>query len=213
MLSLRSIKSGTAILLLTIVLSACSSGPTLPGNGSGGSSASNSPVPADISPQAQTLFEQATAVMASGDFLDAELRFQELLLQYPDIPAAHVNLAIIHANNGNDEAARVAIDEALAIDPNFAPALNQLGMLLRKNGKFPEAEAAYLKAVTVSPEYPLAHYNLGVLYELYLQRLDMALQHFQRYQELAGEDEQVAKWITDLERRVAANQSASNVAE
>jgi tetratricopeptide (TPR) repeat protein len=151
--------------------------------------------------------------MAGGDLLDAELRFKEFLLQYPGVSAAWVNLAIIHVSNGNEDAAQDAIDQALAADPNFAPALNQLGMLLRRNGNFQEAEAAYLKAVTVSPEYALAHYNLGVLNELYLQRLDVALQHFEQYQALVGDDEQVEKWIADLERRVAANQRTANVAE
>jgi tetratricopeptide (TPR) repeat protein len=162
---------------------------------------------------ALTLFEQAAASMAGGDFVEAELRFKEFLLQYPEYPGAHVNLAIIHASNGNDAAARSSIDSALALEPDHPAALNQMGMLLRRNGKFLEAEAAYLKAVTVAPEYALAHYNLGVLNELYLQRLETALQHFQTYQSLVGEDKQVAKWITDLTRRVAANQRTANVAD
>jgi len=168
---------------------------------------------AEIPPQTQTMYEQAVAVMASGDFLDAELRFKEFLLQFPGYPGAHVNLAIIHVNNEDDEAARAAIDAALAIDPVYAPALNQHGMLLRRNGNFLEAEAAYLKAVTASPDYALAHYNLGVLNELYLQRLDVALQHFERYYAIVGDDKQVEKWISDLTRRVAANQRTANVAE
>jgi tetratricopeptide (TPR) repeat protein len=86
-------------------------------------------------------------------------------------------------------------------------------MLLRRNGNFLEAEAAYLKAVTVSPDYALAHYNLGVLNELYLQRLEAALQHFETYQSLVGEDKQVEKWIADLKRRVAAIQRTADVAE
>ena len=167
----------------------------------------------DIPPAALTLFEQATAEMAGGDFLEAELRFKEFLLQYPDYPGAYVNLAIIHSNNGDEAATEAAVTAALALQPDHPAALNQLGMLLRKNGKFLEAEAAYLKAVTVSPEYALAHYNLGVLNELYLQRLDAALQNFETYQSLVGEDKQVARWIKDLTRRVAANQRTANVAD
>ncbi len=167
----------------------------------------------EIPPQAQTMFEQAVAVMAAGDYLDAELRLQEFLLRYPGYPGAHVNLAIIHAENGDDAAAQGEIDAALALNPDHAAALNQQGLLFRRNGKFFEAEAAYLKAVTASPDYALAHYNLGVLNELYLQRLDSALQHFERYQELVGEDKQVEKWIADLRRRVAATQRTANVAE
>ena len=166
-----------------------------------------------IPAEAQTLYEQATAVMAAGDFVDAELRFKEFVLLYPDYPGAHVNLAIIHATNENDPATQAALDAALALDPNHPAALNQMGMLLRRNGNFLEAEAAYLKAVTVSPDYALAHYNLGVLNELYLRRLEPALQHFEIYQGLVGEDKQVEKWIADLTRRVAANQRTANVAE
>jgi hypothetical protein len=46
-----------------------------------------------------------------------------------------------------------------------------------------------------------------------LQRLEVALNHFETYQSLVGEDKQVAKWIADLTRRVAANQRTANVAE
>ena len=178
-----------------------------------GSAAGEAGVAREIPPETLTLYEQATAVMAAGDFVDAELRFKEFVLMYPDYPGAFVNLAIIHANNENDEATREAVDAALAVDPNYPAALNQLGMLLRRNGNFLEAEAAYLKAVTVSPDYALAHYNLGVLNELYLQRLEAALQHFETYQGLVGEDKQVEKWISDLTRRVAASQRTANVAE
>jgi len=211
-MSLRRCTEAFAILLAALAISGCASGP-------GERSAGNVPPPekrgdgSDVPDRALTLYEQATAVMASGDFSEAELRFEEFLLQYPDYPGAHVNLAILRVEKGDDQAAREAVDAALAIDPDYAPALNQLGMLLRRNGDFSGAESAYLKAVTAEPAYELAHYNLGVLNELYLQRLDVALQHFERYQELVGNDEQVEKWIADLRRRVAASQRTANVAD
>jgi len=208
-----------AVLLAMLVLAACGGSAgvksaDVPQQASGSNSEGDGvEMAAVIPPGVLMLFEQAAASMAAGDFVDAELRFKEFLLQYPEYPGAHVNLAIIHASNGNDAAARSSIDSALVLEPNHPAALNQMGMLLRRNGKFLEAEAAYLKAVTVAPEYALAHYNLGVLNELYLQRLETALQHFQTYQLLVGEDKQVVKWITDLTRRVAANQRTANVAD
>jgi tetratricopeptide (TPR) repeat protein len=207
---------GLTLLGLALAASGCaSSGPRADGAESGRTEQSAPGVPgaAEVPPEALTMYEQAVAVMASGDFLDAELRFKEFVLRYPGYPGAYVNLAIIHVNNDDDEDARAAVNAALALNSEYAPALNQLGMLLRKNGKFLEAEAAYLKAVTAKPDYALAHYNLGVLNELYLQRLDSALQHFERYQEIVGGDEQVEKWITDLQRRVAASQRTANTAE
>ncbi len=166
-----------------------------------------------IPPQVQTLYEQAVASMAAGDDMDASLRFQEFLLQYPDYSGAHVNLAIIHARNGDDAAVEASITDALILDPLQPQALNQLGMLLRRQGNFEAAENAYLKAVTADPDYALAHYNLGVLNDLYFQRLDAALQHYERYQEIAGEDKLVMRWIADLKRRVTATQRSANVTE
>ena len=201
-----------AIVLCAIVLSGCASGPNRAQTGTSRDQAAAERLrgtPAN----ALTLFEQAVAVMAAGDATDAELRFKEFLLQYPEYPGVHVNLAIISARAGDDTAAEGHIVDALIIDPEHAAALNQLGMLLRRQGKFIEAEAAYLKAVTASPDYALAHYNLGVLNELYLQRLDAALQHFERYQEIEGEDKQVVKWIADLRRRLDAQQRTAKVAE
>ena len=37
---------------------------------------------------------------------DAELRFKEFLLVYPEYPGAYVNLAIIHIRNENEDEAR-----------------------------------------------------------------------------------------------------------
>ncbi len=163
--------------------------------------------------KAQTLYEQAVASMAAGDTIDAELRFQEFLLAYPDFPGAYVNLAIIFAGRGDDQATENSLTDALILDPQHPVALNQLGMLQRRQGKFLQAEAAYLKAVTASPDYALAHYNLGVLNDLYLQRLDAALQHYERYQEIAGEDNLVTMWIVDLKRRIGVAQRTASVTE
>ena len=204
---------GAAVASLTILLAGCAASGTKPEKSEVESEVAPAPIVFEVSPEAQALYEQAVWTMASGDIVDAELRLKEFLLQYPGYPGAHVNLAIMYREKGDTDAAMAEVEAALAIDPNNPAALNQKGLLLRKNGKFVEAEAAYLKAVTASPDYALAHYNLGVLNELYLQQLDVALQHYEVYQSLVGEDEQVGKWITDLKRRVAANQRTSNASD
>ncbi len=204
------------IALCALVLAGCAAGP-----GAERASKKNVQTGPDGKPlvtreipaKAQTLYEQAVASMLAGDTIDAELRFQEFLLAYPDFPGAYINLAIIFAGRGDDKAVENSLTDALILDPEHPVALNHLGMLLRRQGKFPEAESAYLKAVTASPDYALAHYNLGVLNDLYLQRLGAALQHYERYQEIAGDDKRVNIWIADLKRRIGVAQRSANVTE
>lgn len=199
--------------LCLLLIGGCASGPGQKARPTAPVAGAEQGAVREIPARAMTLFEQAVAIMSTGDIVEAQFRFQEFLLQYPDFPGAHVNLAIIHAQNGDDQAAEDSITDALIIDPEHPAALNQLGMLLRRQGKFAEAESAYMKAVAADPDYALAHYNLGVLNELYLQRFDAALLHFEYYQSLIDEDKQVEKWITDLKRRVQANQRTANVTE
>ena len=210
----RTRGKGLALLATLLWIGACASGPKPAESDAARAGAGGKPVAdREIPAKALTLYEQAVASMAAGDSIDAELRFQEFLLQYPDYPGAHVNLAIIFADRDDFQAAENSLTDALIIDPEHAQALNQLGMLLRRQGKFEAAESAYLKAVTASPDYALAHYNLGVLNDLYLRRLDAALVHYERYQALNGEDKQVTRWIADLKRRIGSQQRTANVTE
>ena len=196
-----------AALCLAGLLAGCGSLPSAP------APEQATGVPSTLPAAALTQYEQAVAAMAAGDAVEAELRFAEFLLRYPDVPGAHVNMAILKAAQGDEQAAESSLDAALALDPAHAVALNQLGMLRRRQGRFDAAEDAYLAAVAADPAYALPHYNLGVLNELYLQRLEAALMHFERYRALAGEDKLVDRWIVDLERRIAANQRTANVTE
>ena len=199
---------GALLALLALLTSGCASGPAATEVPGGPEAASQ-----EIPPKVQTLYETAVAAMAGGDLIEAELQFRAFLLQNPGYPGAHVNLAILATAKNDDKAAAEHIRNALALDPEHPAALNQLGMLERRSGRFREAESAYMKAVTASPDYALAHYNLGVLNELYLQRLDTALEHFERYLEFGGKDEQVAKWVADLKRRTGTVERTANVTE
>ena len=128
MLSQRCISRNSAravsLLAAMLLLSACGGSATKPDAGQQQEMAeANANVPAqiqrDVPAQALTMFEQATSVMAAGDYLDPEFGFKAFLLRYPDYPGAHVNLAIIHTNNGNDSAAQASIDAALALRFTF----------------------------------------------------------------------------------------------
>lgn len=167
-----------------------------------------------VSPAAQAAYDHALEAMDGGDAVEAELRLEQFVLEYPDFPGAYVNLAIVYERDGRYEDAHHALDRALALEPAHATASNRLGILLRKQGKFAEAEQAYLRAIESDPSYALALHNLGVLLDLYLYRPAEALQYYRRYQDLMVEpDAAVGRWIIDLERRVDVVDDAARVAQ
>jgi len=98
---------------------------------------------------------------------------------------------------------------ALKCNSGNAAAGNGLGMVLRKLGKFTDAEGAYLQALAADPNYAPAHLNLGVLYDMYLGEPQQALEQFERYIAIAGENKQVNGWVAELRKRVGAAAAAA----
>ena len=106
------------------------------------------------------------------------------------------------------------LDQAFALDPGHAAANNQLGILLRNEGRFADAQAAYERALATDSDYGLAHYNLAVLLDVYLRREAEALEHYEIYQaSLEQPNENVARWIVDLRRRLGSTNTTSRVAQ
>ncbi|MEJ2611152.1 MAG: tetratricopeptide repeat protein [Candidatus Thiodiazotropha sp.] len=132
----------------------------------------------------------------------AKTRLRELVDQNPNQAAPLINLGIIQLNENEAEAAEKLFNAALKIDSKNIPARNQLAISLRMQGRFSEAEQAYKEVIRHAPDYSFAHRNLGILYDLYLAKPDLALIQYQKYQALSGEnDQEIAGWISDLQRR------------
>lgn len=151
----------------------------------------------------RTAFDEAVAALRAGDNETAERRFAALAERHPELAEAHANRGLAALREGDDETALEATARAVEIEPGNAAWQNRLGVLLRRAGEFERAEAAYKAALDADADYPPAHLNLGILYDIYLQRPQAALSHYQQYQTLAGQpDDEVALWIADLERRL-----------
>jgi tetratricopeptide (TPR) repeat protein len=100
--------------------------------------------------------------------------------------------------------AEAAFKAALERNPASAVAGNELGIALRRLGKFTQAEAAYQRTIATEPNYAPAYLNLGILYDLYLAEPQKALEQFEHYIQIAGDNKQVAGWVVELRKRVGA---------
>lgn len=167
------------------------------------------------SAQAQAAAQQAVAeyfaavqAMKAGKLNDALVGFQTIAAQQPVLSGPLVNQALIYIRQEKWDDALDTISQALKVNPRNPFAWNLRGIVLREQGKFKDARAAYEQALAIDPNYAKAHFNLGVLADLYLQDLPLALSHYERYQALQKKpDTAVTNWIGDLRNRLGLNQS------
>jgi tetratricopeptide (TPR) repeat protein len=157
-----------------------------------------------IPPRAAQQYSQALDMMKSGRNTDAQLEFKQLASVYPQFAGPQMNLGLLYLHDSQLPEAEAAFKAALKVNPNNPVAANELGITLRRLGKFTEAEAAYQTAIAADPNYAPAHLDLGMLYDLYLAEPQKALEQFERYLEMAGDNKQVAGWVVELRKRVGA---------
>jgi len=161
------------------------------------------PAVAAIAQQAIPEYARALQSMRAGELDKALVMFQSISSRYPQLSGPVVNQGIIYQRQKKHDDAEKALRKALEVNASNPYAHNALGLTLREKGAFADARQHYEAAIALDPKYARAHFNLGVLAELYLQDMTLALNHFRAYQSLQRQQDQtVANWIADLERRV-----------
>jgi len=158
--------------------------------------------------------DAALAALRAGDDATAEPLLRSLVTAHPEYAGPLVNLALLQARRGELEPATALLEQAVQACEHCAPAWNELGVLQRQQGRFIEADHAWRQSIASDPAYAMAWFNLGVLYEIYLQRPELALEHYARFRELQAADpagEDVDKWIADLQRRTRAVERSANL--
>jgi len=209
-----------ALAALCIALSGCEaltlapaeapSAPPKAGKAEPAAQAASKPAQAEpaVSAESRGLYQRALAALAAGRYADAERGFLEVARREPRLSGPHANLGILYGRTGRPAQALESLQQAIRLNPDRAAYYNELGVVSRREGKFDDARRYYAKALDLDPGYAYAHLNIGILYDLYLQDAEKAVQHYQRYQELTpGEAGTVTKWIADLQQRERARQA------
>lgn len=156
-----------------------------------------------LTPEEQNAWNAALALLQQGKVAAAEAAFEALLVRQPRLAGAYVNLGLLAEQVKDPEKALRHYQKAVEINPANEAALVQMALLNQARGKFREAEIALLKAEAVNSNSAVVQYNLGVLYELYLQDAGLAVKHYRRYVKLSSSDDKalVERWILLLERK------------
>lgn len=173
------------------------------------------PVAADAEPvpEGETLDERFAGVlqlMKTRQYDEAEQRLVALSNEFPQYSGLHTNLGIVRAQKKQWNTAAASLSQAVRINASNAVAHNWLGVVYRESGNYPQAREAYEAAIAAAPDYSAAHLNLGMLLDQYLRQPDAALQHYQRYRDLGGEDDlRVHVWMAQIQAAQAQAQQAA----
>jgi colicin import membrane protein len=110
---------------------------------------------------AQVRFMRGVILAEQGKTVEATVAFETLTQEFPELPEPYNNLAVIHAAQGRYESAWRLLQQALAAQPNYVTAYENLGDLYLSM-----AEQAYGKALGLDSGNRVAKAKLETAREL-----------------------------------------------
>lgn len=144
-------------------------------------------------------FQQGLGALDNYEDIKAQRIFQKFIQHYPDFPGAYVNLALIHFRKEEYAQALKLVNIAIEVNDQFAESYHLKAQLLLIDGEIHQAKDNYLTAVKLKPDHLNAHYNLALLYDIYLQEIALAVKHYEKYVSLLiAPDERTSEWINHL---------------
>lgn len=149
----------------------------------------------------QQAFTEAKRLLRQQHFSQAIAAFNQLVQQLPDAPGVWYNLAVAQWQSGQTDAARVSLQQALAVTSQHSDSHNLLGVIARQQGDMQAAQQHFQQALLGDAQFATAHKNLAFLYELYLQLPLQAHYHYKQYQQLT-QDPQAEIWLALLEQEL-----------
>jgi tetratricopeptide (TPR) repeat protein len=118
--------------------------------------------------EVQLLFESGKAAFEQRRWDDALRAFNKVYVLSGAVPKtaalAQVSIGNVYMAQRKFEAATVAFQRSITLDPTYALAQNNLGEALGELRQFNRALEAFNKAIALDPQLSRARYNVGITY-------------------------------------------------
>jgi len=129
-------------------------------------------------------------------FAEAESLFRKTG-EVPTQDQIKIGLARAYMGQEQLDKARVALDEADAVNPDNAEVYYYRGVLAAHRKDYKAAAESLEKATKLAPDHAYAHYHAGLAYNI-LKRPDKMLEHFLAFLKLAPDAPEAQKVKTVL---------------
>jgi len=190
------------IVLLFITLAACSHNPSLEKQKETQAS-DNTAVSLELA-----LYKKAVLTLNNKQLDQAETLFLKMSKVQPDMAGSWANLALIRLKKDDLNGAKEYIEIALDKNPNMPQVLNLAGDVALKEDRLNDAKTYFELAIKNKNDYALAHYNLALIYDIYLQDIPLAVQHYELYLQYSTQpDKSTEKWVKGLKSIIQDNNS------
>ncbi len=157
---------------------------------------------------ARKAFAEADRKMKKGDYREARNAFRAITRDYPKLSGPWVKLGQIADIREDKEKAEKSFKKAIEVNPANINAYIALALHQRRKGDFDGAHDTYMAALQVWKDCPDAHLNLAILYDLYLNKPEMAQPHYEAYDFLVGgKNQEVKDWLAEIRRRTGIEKS------
>lgn len=113
----------------------------------------------------RTKVNRASALLRKGMTDAAMKEYEEVVRLAPDLPDGHYGIGNIHRSAGRLHEAVIGYKRALAADPTYTNALNNLGAVYIQLQEWDKAIATLQKSIELHPEFAASYYNLAGAYE------------------------------------------------
>lgn len=148
------------------------------------------------------LFIEAKTAWRNGDANTAKQKLNVIIKNDKALSGPWMMLGDIALAEKDYPQAQSHYQQGLMINSKNVNGYTALATVQRLQGKYTHAQNTLAKALALWPDFPEAHYNLSILFDIYLNQPEKAKQHLTAYILLSDTDEESQEWLQQLNNRM-----------